>query len=215
MKTTPDGLPLLAFADAGAFSHWLAEHGDAKGAWLQFAKTGGAAGLSKAQAIDCALCQGWIDGQIRSLDGRHFLTRFTPRQPKSRWLAKNVARAEALRTQGRMQPRGHVEIEAAKADGPWTAAYPSASRAETPPDFIAALADNAEAKLAFVALDAANRYAILYRLHHAKPDARPGRIAQFVDMLSRGENVHPPRAASQRGASNETRRRLSGKATPS
>jgi len=215
MRTTPDDLPLLAFADAGAFSHWLAEHADAKGAWLQFAKTGGAAGLSKAQAIDCALCQGWIDGQIRSFDGSHFLTRFTPRQPKSRWSAKNVARAEELMAQGRMQPSGLVEIEAAKADGRWTAAYPSASRAETPPDFIAALAANAEAERAFAALDGANRYAMLYRLHHAKPEARLRRIAAFIDMLTRGETFHPPRRARQRDASNETRRGLSRKTTPS
>lgn len=208
-----DGLPLFAFADARAFSQWLAEHAGAKGVWLQFAKSGGADTLSKAEAIDCALCHGWIDGQIRRLDDAHFLTRFTPRTAASRWSAKNVERAEVLTAQGRMQAAGLAEIEAAKADGRWAAAYPSASRAEAPPDFTAALARNAEAARAFAALDGANRYAILYRLHHTKPEARPRRIAEFVDMLARGETLHPPRP--QRGGSNETRRGLSGKATPS
>jgi uncharacterized protein YdeI (YjbR/CyaY-like superfamily) len=188
-----DGLPLFAFVDAGAFSRWLAEHPTAKGAWLQFAKNGAVTTLSKAEAIDCALCHGWIDGQIRRLDDAHFLTRFTPRSAASRWSAKNAERAEALIAQGRMQPRGLAEIEAAKADGRWAAAYPSASRAETPPDFEAALACNAEAKRAFAALDGANRYAILYRLHHAKAEARNRRIADFVAMLARGETFHPKR----------------------
>jgi len=196
---------VFAFADAEAFSQWLAEHAGAKGAWLQFAKNGAAATLSKAQAIDCALCCGWIDGQIRALDDSYFLTRFTPRAAKSRWSAKNVERAEALIAQGRMRAAGLAEIEAAKADGRWAAAYPSASRAETPPDLMAALERNAAAKRAFAALDGANRYAILYRLHHAKPDARARGIAEFVDMLARGETIHPPRRA--RGSS--------GKATPS
>ena len=215
MKTMPDGLPLFVFADKGAFSQWLAEHAGAKGAWLQFAKNGGASTLTKAQAIDCALCHGWIDGQIRSLDDAHFLTRFTPRTASSRWSAKNVERAEILIAQGRMRPAGLAEIEAAKADGRWTAAYPSASRAETPPDFTAALERDAEAQRAFAALDGANRYAILYRLHHAKPEARARRIADFVLMLACGETIHPARGKPQRGASKVTRRGLSWKATPS
>ena len=195
---------MFAFADAEAFSQWLAAHAGAKGAWLQFAKNGAAATLSKAEAIDCALCYGWIDGQIRALDDSYFLTRFTPRAPKSRWSAKNVERAQALTAQGRMRPGGLAEIEAAKTDGRWAAAYPSASRAETPPDFAAALERNAAAKRAFAALDGANRYAILYRLHHAKPEARARRIGEFVAMLARGETIHP-----------RTARRVSGKASPS
>jgi uncharacterized protein YdeI (YjbR/CyaY-like superfamily) len=192
MKTMPDGLPLLAFADADAFSAWLTEHAGA-GAWVKLARNGAVSTLSKIEAIDCALCHGWIDGQIRAFDDDHFLTRFTPRKPKSRWSARNVERTEALIAQGRMQPRGLAEIEAAKADGRWVAAYPSASRAATPPDFEAALERNPSARQAYAALDGANRYAILYRLHHAKPDARSRRIADFVDMLARGETIHPPR----------------------
>ena len=214
MKTMHDGLPLLAFANAGAFSQWLADNGGAKGAWLQFARSRGAATLSKAEAIDCALCHGWIDGQIRRLDGAHFLTRFTPRTPKSRWSAKNVERAQALIAQGLMQPGGLAEIEAAKADGRWAAAYPSASRAAPPPDLTAALARNAEAKRAFAALDGANRYAILYRLHHAKPETRTRRVAEFVEMLARGETLHP-RRARQRGAASPTRPGAGGNSTPS
>lgn len=198
MTTMHDGLPLLVFADARGFWQWLAEHAGAKGAWLQLAKAGAGATLSKAEAIDCALCHGWIDGQIRGMDETYFLTRFTPRTPASRWSAKNVARAEVLIAQGRMQPGGLVEIEAAKADGRWAAAYPSAARAETPPDFTAALARNAEAQRAFAALDGANRYAILYRLHHAKAEVRDRRLGEFVDMLARGETIHPARNARRK-----------------
>ncbi len=204
----PDGLAVFAFADARAFSQWLAENAGAKGAWLQLARTGAAATISKAEAIDCALCHGWIDGRIQALDAAHFLTRFTPRTPASRWSAKNVERAQALLAQGRMQPAGLAAIEAAKADGRWAAAYPSAARAQTPPDFAAALANNAEAERAFATLDGANRYAILYRLHHARPDARAERIAAFIEMLARGQTLHAPRRARQRGA-------VSGKTTAS
>jgi uncharacterized protein YdeI (YjbR/CyaY-like superfamily) len=193
-----DGLPLFVFADARAFSLWLAENVGAAGAWIKFAKNGGASTLSKEDAIDCALCHGWIDSQIRSFDAGYYLTRFTPRKPNGRWSARNVERAEALIAQRLMQPAGLAEIEAAKADGRWSAAYPSASRAETPPDFEAALERDAKAKRAFAALDGANRYAILYRLHHAKPEARAQRIDEFVDMLAHGGTFHPPRKARKR-----------------
>jgi uncharacterized protein YdeI (YjbR/CyaY-like superfamily) len=114
-----------------------------------------------------------------------------------------------------MRPRGLAEIEAAKADGRWAAAYPSASQAQTPPDFDAALQRNPRAAKAFDALDGANRYAVLYRLHHAKPGARAGRIDETVEMLARGETFHPPRKVRQRSGSNATRRGLAGNSTPS
>ena len=185
-------LPTLAFADADAFERWLHENAQAKGAWLKFAKTGGGAkSLSKSEAIDCALSFGWIDGQLAPLDDAYFLTRFTPRKPGGRWSAVNVAWAEALIAAGRMQPRGLAEVEAAKADGRWATAYPSASAMETPPDFAAALQANARAAEVFAGLDGANRYAVLYRLHHAKDRERA--VAAMVVRLERGELYHPSR----------------------
>ncbi len=206
MTTMHDGLPLLEFADAEAFAQWLAEHPEARGAWLKFAKKGRAATLTKAQAVDCALCHGWIDGQLGRLDEDYFLTRFTPRKPGGRWSALNVKRVEALMAQGRMRSRGLAEIEAAKADGRWAAAYPSAAGMTTPPDFAAALQCDASAAESFAALDGANRYAILFRLHHAKPEARARRIAELVAMLARGETFHAPRQARQRGGPRAAKR---------
>ncbi len=214
MPTTPDGLPMLAFADAEAFSRWLAAPTNARGAWLKFAKSGGASTLSKAEAIDCALCCGWIDSQIARLDDDYYLTRFTPRKAASRWSARNVARAEELLAEGRMQPRGCAEIDAAKADGRWSAAYPSASTIKTPPDFAAALTHDRRAADFFAALDGANRYAVLYRLHHAKPPLRAQRIAELVEMLARGQTFHPPLRARQRDGP-ATKRGSAGNATPS
>jgi uncharacterized protein YdeI (YjbR/CyaY-like superfamily) len=193
MPRTPDGLPMLAFADAEAFLRWLEAPACAQGAWLKFARNNRASTLSKAEAIDCALRHGWIDGQIARLDDDYFLIRFTPRKANSRWSARNVARANALIAEGRMLPRGLAEIAAAKADGRWAAAYPSPSKVTAPPDFMAALTRDAHAAAFFAALDSANRYAVLYRLHHAKPGARAARIAALVDMLARGQTFHPPR----------------------
>jgi uncharacterized protein YdeI (YjbR/CyaY-like superfamily) len=213
-----DGLPLLEFADAETFDRWLAANARAAGAWLKFAKKGGgAATLAKADAIDCALCHGWIDGQLWPLDDNYFLTRFTPRKAGGRWSANNCKRASELVAQGRMRPRGLTEIEAAKTDGRWQAAYPSASAAKTPADFAAALAASAKAEAFFATLDGANRYALLYRLHHAKPQPRESRIAEFVAMLERGETFHgaskaPPR---QRGSSTANKRGAGGNSTSS
>jgi uncharacterized protein YdeI (YjbR/CyaY-like superfamily) len=213
-----DDLPLLEFADAEAFDRWLTANAKARGLWLKFAKKrGGAATLKKAEAIDCALCHGWIDGQLGRLDDEYFLTRFTPRKAGGRWSANNCKRALVLISQGRMRPRGVAAIEAAKADGRWQAAYPSATAAKTPPDFAAALAASAKAATFFAALDGANRYALMYRLHHAKPHLRESRIAEFVAMLERGETFHgaskaPPR---QRGSSTANRRGAGGNSTSS
>ena len=218
MTETKDGLPLLTFADVDAFDRWLGANPRAAGAWLRFAKKGGrAATLAKAEALDCALCHGWIDGQLGRLDDDYFLTRFTPRKASGRWSVNNAKRAAALVAQGRMRPRGLAEIEAAKSDGRWQAAYPSATAAKTPSDLAAALAANAKAAAFFAVLDGANRYALLYRLHHAKPQLRERRIAEFVAMLERGETFHgaskaPPR---QRGSSTANRRGAGGNSTSS
>jgi uncharacterized protein YdeI (YjbR/CyaY-like superfamily) len=213
-----DGLPLLTFADVEAFDRWLAANPRAVGVWLKFAKKGGrAATVAKVDAIDCALCHGWIDGQLWPLDEDYFLTRFTPRKAGGRWSANNCKRASELVAEGRMRLGGLAEIEAAKADGRWQAAYPSASAAKTPADFAAALAASAKAEAFFATLDGANRYALFYRLHHAKPALRERRIAEFVAMLERGETFHgaskaPPR---QRGSSTANRRGASGNSTSS
>lgn len=191
----PD-LPVLAFADAAAFRTWLEANADASpGFWMKFAKAGAPEPtLTKAEAIATALCFGWIDGQIATLDAHHFRTRFTPRRAKSKWSAINRRAAEDLISQGLMAARGMQEVEAATADGRWEAAYPPQSEAIAPSDLKAALAANPAAERFFGQIDAANRYAVIYRVNEArKPQTRADRIARFVDMLARGETIHPPR----------------------
>lgn len=187
------GLPILAFADAAAFEAWLARApADSPGLWLRLAKDrSGHASLTKAEAIDAALCHGWIDGQLNPYDADWWLIRFTPRKPRSRWSQKNRERAEQLIADGRMAPHGLVQVEAARADGRWDAAYASASRIEVPADLQAALDANAQAAAFFATLTGANRYAVLYRIGAVKkPETRARKIAQFVAMLERHETLH-------------------------
>ncbi|PXA96450.1 hypothetical protein DMC47_17575 [Nostoc sp. 3335mG] len=187
------GLPIIGFADAAAFDAWLAaEPRSSKGLWLKLAKKGsGIASLSKAEAIDAALCQGWIDGQLDIYDETSWLVRFTPRKRASKWSQVNRTRATELIASGHMHPAGLAEIEAARADGRWDAAYAPASKAEVPPDLQAALHASPAAAAFFVTLKGANRYAILYRIGTAKkPETRARRIAKFVAMLERSETVH-------------------------
>lgn len=193
MTETKSGLPVLGFADVAALEAWLAaQPADSPGFWLKLAKKGsGTASVSKAEAIDAALSHGWIDGQLGRWDERAFIVRFTPRRPRSKWSEVNRERAEQLVAEGRMRPAGLAQIEAAKADGRWDAAYAPASRAEVPPDLAAALAERPEAAAFFATLTGANRYAILYRTADAKkPETRAKRIAGFVEMLARGETLH-------------------------
>ena len=197
METERGGLPILDFADAAAWEAWLAAQavgGDAatKGVWLRIAKAGNPASrLTKAEAIDGALCHGWIDGQIDRYDEAWFLTRFTPRKRGSKWSENNRKRAEALIAAGRMTPAGLAEIAAAKADGRWDAAYAPASTAQEPADLKAALDAEPAARAFFDTLTGANRYAILYRVQTAKkPETRAARIAKFVGMCARGETIH-------------------------
>lgn len=191
----PD-LPLLTFPDAGAFRAWLEANGAASpGFWMKFAKAGAPGPtVTKSQAIETALCFGWIDGQIAPLDDHYFRTRFTPRRARSKWSAINRQTAERLIAEGAMTPAGLREVEAARADGRWDAAYAPQSRAATPADLAAALAANPAAQGFFGQIDAANRYAVIYRVNEAKkPETRAARIAKFVDMLARGETLHPTR----------------------
>ena len=187
------GLPVIAFADAAAFAAWIAaQPADAPGLWVRFAKkSAGVPCVGKSAAIDIALCHGWIDGQLDRWDEHWFLTRFTPRKPRSRWSAVNVERAQALIAAGRMTADGHAAIAAAKADGRWEDAYQPASRIEVPADLQAALDANPEAAAFFATLTGAKRYAILYRLGAVKrAETRARKIADYVAMLARGETLH-------------------------
>jgi uncharacterized protein YdeI (YjbR/CyaY-like superfamily) len=187
------GLPILAFSDLAALEHWLeAQSASSPGLWIKFGKAGsGVASVSKAEAIDAALCHGWIDGQLDKYDDAHWLTRFTPRKARSKWSQVNRARADELIEAGRMRPSGMAQIEAARADGRWDAAYAPASKAEVPPDLQAALDESTEAEAFFATLTGANRYAILYRIGAVKKaETRARKIAEFIAMLERGETVH-------------------------
>jgi len=187
------GLPIMAFNDLSDLERWLeAQPADSPGLWIKLAKAGsGLASVTKAEAIDAALCHGWIDGQLDKYDDSFWLVRFTPRKARSKWSQVNRARAEELIEEGRMRPQGMAQIEAARADGRWDVAYAPASKAQVPPDFQAALDQSPEAAAFFATLTGANRYAILYRIETAKkPETRARKIATFIGMLERGETVH-------------------------
>jgi uncharacterized protein YdeI (YjbR/CyaY-like superfamily) len=188
----PSDLPIQLFANPAAWEKWLSAHGNAPGLWLKIAKKDkGVVSVTYAEALDVALCHGWIDGLKRACDDQYFLQRFTPRRPKSLWSKINVAKVERLIAEGRMQAGGLREVEAARADGRWQAAYHAASGMEVPPELAAALAKNAKARRFFEQLDGTNRYAFCWRVHTAKkPETRNARAAKFVEMLARGEKIH-------------------------
>jgi uncharacterized protein YdeI (YjbR/CyaY-like superfamily) len=185
---------ILPFASAGLWADWLAQHhaDTPAGVWLKLAKKeSGIATVTYAQALDEALCWGWIDGQKAPFDEVRWLQRFTPRRPRSRWSKVNTEKTQALIAEGRMQPPGLREIDAARADGRWEAAYERQSAAQVPPDLQAAFDANPKAAQFFATLTGANRYAVLYRIQDAKrPQTRADRIAKFVAMLERGETLH-------------------------
>jgi uncharacterized protein YdeI (YjbR/CyaY-like superfamily) len=186
-------LPVAGFATRAEWAEWLdAEHSASPGVWLRIArKDGGAESVSYSDALDVALCYGWIDGQKDRLDDRFWLQRFTPRRARSRWSKRNRQRAEALIEGGEMAPAGMREVERARADGRWQAAYDSHSTATVPDDLLAELARNDAAREFFAALDSNNRYAILYRIQEARrPETRARRIAKYVAMLSEGRKIH-------------------------
>ncbi len=190
----PDELPTIAFADRAAWQLWLStHHASSSGLWLKFAKKGSpTSSISYAQALDVALAWGWIDGQKRALDTLWWRQRFTRRGPRSIWSRINRDKALALIAAGEMQPAGLAEVERAQLDGRWDGAYESQSRATVPPDLAAALQANPRAAAFFATLSSQNRYAILFRLHTAKrAQTRLARIGKFVEMLARGETLHP------------------------
>lgn len=189
----PDGRPVIAFPSAPAWHDWLAEHhSTADGLWVKFAKKGsGVESVTYAEAIEVALCYGWIDGHKRSLDARFWLQRFTPRAPRSRWSKINCAKAAALIETGMMKPAGLQEIERAKADGRWDSAYAPQRTAGVPEDLQRELDLDHRARDFFASLDAHNRYAILYRIQDAKrPETRARRIATYVHMLSEHKKIY-------------------------
>jgi uncharacterized protein YdeI (YjbR/CyaY-like superfamily) len=185
--------PRMRFATRDAFDAWLDEHAaSSDGIWLELAKKGTAArSLSYAEAIEVALCHGWIDGQKRAHDDEIWLQRFTRRTRQSRWSRINRDKATALIDAGSMKPAGHAAIEQARADGRWDRAYAGARTIEVPDDLRQRLDETPAAAAFFATLDGANRYAILYRVHDAKqPETRARRIETFVAMLARGERPH-------------------------
>jgi uncharacterized protein YdeI (YjbR/CyaY-like superfamily) len=190
-----DELPIHLFSEPKDLEAWLEENHDcSEGVWLKIAKKGAPEpSVTYAEALEVALCFGWIDSQKRGLDETHFLQRFTPRRPRGRWSKINREKAEALIAAGRMRPTGMAEVEAAKADGRWEAAYEGQGTAKVPPDLQRELDGNDAAAKFFASLDSANRYAILYRLDEAKkPETRQRRLRKFVSMLERGEKIHGP-----------------------
>jgi uncharacterized protein YdeI (YjbR/CyaY-like superfamily) len=186
-------LPILELPSQAAWGEWLeANHADIDGAWLKFAKKGtGVTTVTYLEAVEEALCYGWIDGQSAGLDETYYLQRFTPRRRRSNWSRINREKAERLIAQRRMKPAGRQQVEAAQADGRWDAAYDSASTATVPEDLRKALDQNPKAKAFFDTLTSQNRYAILYRINEAKrPETRAKRIATFVEMCSEGRTLH-------------------------
>jgi uncharacterized protein YdeI (YjbR/CyaY-like superfamily) len=189
----PDELEIALFAGPGEMEEWLEENAAASpGLWLKIAKKGAPEpSVTYAEALELALCFGWIDSQKRGLDETHFLQRFTPRRPRGRWSKINREKCEALADEGRLRAGGVVEIEAAKEDGRWEAAYEGQRTAKVPDDLQRELDANPAAAAFFADLDSANRYAITYRLAEAKkPETRERRLRKFVAMLERGERVH-------------------------
>ena len=182
--------PVLGFPDGPAFEHWLtAQPASAPGVWVKLAKKlAGVAGISKPQALDVALCHGWIDGQAAKYNDAYFLTRFTPRRPRSNWSEVNRSRALELIAEGRMTLAGMARIEAAKADGRWDAAYAPPSTATVPNDLREALDASPEAAPIFEALSRPSRWAVLYGLATVKKaETRARKIAAIIAMLERGE----------------------------
>ena len=188
-----DGPPTLAFPSAAAWERWLEDNNDARdGAWLRIAKKGtGIDSVRYPEVLESALCFGWIDGRREALDERYFLQRFTPRRPRSRWSRINRDTAKRLLAEGRMRAPGLAEVERAKADGRWEAAYEGQRSSTVPADLQRELDARPKAKAFFAGLSSQNRYAILYRLQDAKrPETRARRLAKFVAMLDAGETLH-------------------------
>ena len=193
MKKTTE-LPTLPFESKKKWADWLAkQHETSSGVWLKLAKKdSGISSITYEEALDVALCYGWIDGQKKGFDDKYWLQKFTPRGKKSIWSKINTEKAERLIASGEMKPAGLKAVEAARQDGRWEAAYASQKNISVPDDFQAALDKNKKAKAFFGTLKSVNRYAILFRIQTAKKaETRAKRIQQFVEMLERGEKFYP------------------------
>ncbi len=195
LRSVSAELPELVVRDARAWREWLGEHHDeSPGVWLVLAKKGASepTSLTYEQALEEALCHGWIDGQVGRRDDATYRQRFTPRRRRSAWSQRNATIAERLLAEGRMHPVGIAEVERAKADGRWETAYAGSAGIEVPPDLMRALVAEPKAQAMFEGLSRQNRYSILYRIATAKrAETRARRIEQFVAMLARGETLHP------------------------
>jgi uncharacterized protein YdeI (YjbR/CyaY-like superfamily) len=194
VTTRKPELPIIPFASRDAWGAWLEEnHATSDGLWLKFAKkSSGIETVSFAEALDVALCYGWIDSQAGAFDERYWLQRFTPRRPRSKWSKRNRARATKLIEEGRMKPAGLREVERARADGRWEAAYDAQSTAAVPEDFRRELEKNEEAREFFATLNSQNRYAILHRIQDARrPETRARRIEKYVAMLRDQKKLYP------------------------
>jgi uncharacterized protein YdeI (YjbR/CyaY-like superfamily) len=192
-----EATPELIVADLAAWRCWLADHATASdGVWLVLAKKGTTqpTSLTYDEALEEALCHGWVDGQLAGGREGTFRRRFTPRRARSTWSKRNIGIIERLVAEGRMRPCGLAAVERAQADGTWDAAYAGAATIQTPDDLQAVLGANRAAAEVFAQLDGANRYAVLYRITTARrPDTRARRIEQLVDMLAQGKTIHPNR----------------------
>ena len=189
-----DDLPVLEFGSQADWAAWLQEqHAQSPGAWVKIAKKGSPAQtVSYAQALDAAICFGWIDGQKARLDEVCWLQRFTPRKPGSKWSKINTDKATELIKAGQMRPAGQREVDLAQADGRWEAAYEGQRASTVPEDLERALAGNDAAREFFATLSGVNRYAILYRIGSVKrPETRARKIAQYVAMLAEHQTIHP------------------------
>jgi len=188
-RREPDVAEVIAFRDAAEFEGWLAEHVDLKaGVWLKLAKkSSGIPSLTDDEAVDLGLCYGWISGQRKAHDEAYYLQKYVPRRPRSRWSQVNVRKVEALTAAGRMRPSGVAEVEAAKADGRWDAAYESQKDATVPPDLAAALAENPRAAEAFASLGKTNQYAVILDLVTARnPITRSTHLRRAIAALDEG-----------------------------
>lgn len=184
--------PVLFFATPAELEAWMGEHGEeSDGIWLKFAKqASGIQSVVYAEAVEIALCHGWIDGQAKPLDDHHYLQRFTPRRARSKWSKRNREKAERLSAEGRMRPPGLREIDRAKEDGRWDNAYDSPATATVPDDFQAALDAEPAAREFFESLSSTKRYSFLYRITDAKrPETRAKRIAEYVELLREGKTL--------------------------
>lgn len=192
-ETGKDGKPILQLASPEEWEAWLdAEHAGSDGVWLKFAKKGsGVTTVLYPEALDVALCFGWIDSQVMTLDERFYLQKFTPRRSKSKWSKINVEKIEALTKAGRMRPAGLEQVELAKADGRWDAAYSSPANMTEPPDLKKALKASPKAAEFWATLNKSNRFAAIYQLEDAKkPETRERRLAKFIGMFERGEKLY-------------------------